>query len=376
MLGNRDKDNSNNGSRGGVMAQTGTPIQTQIQWKNERFFAVISKFSVVQLFTFLLFTGVFAFLMDWKMVWASGISTLFWMIIYLGYQKKHSRALFIMGGGISIIYAFYASFRFGWDSGFFFLVLSVLPLSFLNIQVKKGTAFLLGLIVGGGMIGLYFLSWYILPHIVLENVVLQWIFGANLIWAVVSLSVIGYFFEKRAGEIESSLLLANKRLTNLASTDPVTNLSNRRIMLSRIDQEKEKLEQSGAAFTLIMIDIDNFKDINDEYGHDAGDFILVNLAAIINFIVRKQDQVARWGGDEFLVFLPETGAEGGRVVAEKIRARIITTPFIYHEMDIPVTVTLGVSMCNTNIGIGNCIRKADLALYTGKQAGKNRVIIG
>ena len=188
--------------------------------------------------------------------------------------------------------------------------------------------------------------------------------------------MIGYFFEKRAGEIESSLLLANKRLTNLASTDPVTNLANRRIMLSRIDQEKEKLEQTGEAFTLIMIDIDNFKEINDEYGHDAGDFVLVNLAAIINFIVRKQDQVARWGGDEFLVFLPETGTEGGRVVAEKIRARILTTPFIYHEMDIPVTVTLGVSICDTNIGIGNCIRKADLALYTGKQAGKNRVIIG
>jgi len=376
MLDNQDKESPKKSWRGGVMAQTGTPIQTQIQWKNERFFAVMSKFSVVQLFTFLLFTGVFAYLMDWKMVWASGISTLFWMIIYLRYQKKHSRALFILGGGISIIYTFFASFRFGWESGFFFLALSVLPLSFLNVRLKKFTAVFVGLIIGGGVIGLYLYSWFTVPNIILDATILRWIFAANLVWAVLSLAVIGYFFEKRAGEIESSLLLANKRLTSLASTDPVTNLANRRIMLSRIDQEKEKLDQTGEAFTLIMIDIDNFKEINDEYGHDAGDFILVNLANIINFIVRKQDQVARWGGDEFLVFLPETGTEGGRVVAEKIRARIITTPFIYHEMDIPVTVTLGVSMCNTNIGIGNCIRKADLALYTGKQAGKNRVIIG
>lgn len=376
MLDNRDKESPKNGWRGGVMAQTGTPIQTQIQWKNERFFAVMSKFSVVQLFTFLLFTGIFAYLMDWKMVWASGLATILWMIIYFVYQKKHSRTLFVLGGSISIIYAVYASFRFGWESGFFFLALSVLPLSFLNIHLKKITAALVGLIIGGGTISLYFLSWFIPANIILNDVILRWIFATNLVWAVISLAVIGYFFEKRAGEIESSLLLANKRLTNLASTDPVTNLANRRIMLSRIDQEKEKLEQSGEAFTLIMIDIDNFKEINDEYGHDAGDFILVNLAAIINFIVRKQDQVARWGGDEFLVFLPETGTEGGRVVAEKIRARIITTPFIYHEMDIPVTVTLGVSTCSSNIGIGNAIRKADLALYTGKQAGKNRVIIG
>jgi len=376
MLDNQDKESPKNSWRGGVMAQTGTPIQTQILWKNERFFAVMSKFSVVQSFTFLLFTGIFAYLMDWEMVWASGISTLFWMIIYLRYQKKHSRALFIFGGGISIIYTFFASFRFGWESGFFFLALSLLPLSFLNVRLKKFTAVFVGLIIGGGVIGLYLFSWFIVPNIILDAAILHWIFAANLVWAVLSLCVIGYFFEKRAGEIESSLLLANKRLTSLASTDPVTNLANRRIMLSRIDQEKEKLDQTGEAFTLIMIDIDNFKEINDEYGHDAGDFILVNLANIINFIVRKQDQVARWGGDEFLVFLPETGTEGGRVVAEKIRARIITTPFIYHEMDIPVTVTLGVSMCNTNIGIGNCIRKADLALYTGKQAGKNRVIIG
>jgi diguanylate cyclase (GGDEF)-like protein len=219
-------------------------------------------------------------------------------------------------------------------------------------------------------------DWYIPPQIALEAIYLRWSFLINLVWVITSLSVVGYFFEKRAGEIESTLITANKRLTNLAATDPVTNLANRRTMLSRIDQEKLKLEQSGEVFTLIMIDVDNFKAINDEFGHDAGDFVLVTLAAIINFIVRKQDQVARWGGDEFLVFLPETGAEGGRVVAEKIRARILTTPFIYHEVDIPVTVTLGVSVCDTNIGIGNCIRKADLALYTGKQAGKNRVIIG
>jgi diguanylate cyclase (GGDEF)-like protein len=168
----------------------------------------------------------------------------------------------------------------------------------------------------------------------------------------------------------------NKRLTNLASTDPVTNLANRRTMLSRINQEKMRLERTGEAFSLIMIDIDNFKVVNDEYGHDAGDFVLVTLAAIINFIIRKQDHVARWGGDEFLVFLPETSVTGARVVAEKIRARILTTPFIYREMDIPVTVTLGVSECDADSGIGNCIRKADIALYAGKQAGKNRVTVG
>lgn len=310
------------------------------------------------------------------MVWFSGFGALIWFLIYLRNHKHHSRILFMVGGGISITYAFFSTQNLGWENGFYFLILSTLPLAFLNIRLKKASAIFTAVIIGGVAVGLYFLDWYFPAKTILADLWRHWCYLGNLFWGVISLSVTGYYFEKRAGEIESTLLVANKRLTNLASTDPVTNLANRRIMLSRIDQEKARLEQTGEAFTLIMIDIDNFKDINDEYGHDAGDFVLVNLAAIINFIVRKQDQVARWGGDEFLVFLPETRAEGGRVVAEKIRARILTTPFIYHEVDITVTVTLGVSVCDTNIGIGNCIRKADLALYKGKQAGKNRVVIG
>lgn len=358
------------------MTQPGTTFQKQVQWQSERFTAVVNKFSVVQIATFLLFTGVFAVFTNWPLIWASAFSMILWVITYFGYQKKRNRSLFIMGGSVSILYALFAVSQLGWSSGFYFLILSVLPVSFLNVHLNKVSAFFVGLAIGGSVILLNLSSWYMNPQIAVDPTLLRWLFLTNLLWAVVSLAVIGYFFEKRAAEIESTLLTANKRLTNLAATDPVTNLANRRTMLNRIDQEKTRLERTGEAFTLIMIDIDNFKEVNDEYGHDAGDFVLVNLAAIINFIVRKQDQVARWGGDEFLVFLPETGAEGGRVVAEKIRARILTTPFIYHEVDIPVTVTLGVSACDTNIGIGNCIRKADLALYTGKQAGKNRVIIG
>lgn len=376
MLETLEKNGPSIGQRGGRVTQSGMPVQKQVLWKNERFSAVVTKFGVVQIFTFLLFTGLFGVLGNWPMVWASGFGMILWVVTYFGYQKKRSRSLFVLGGSISLVYALYATYEFGWASGFFFLMLSVLPISFLNAHLNKVGAAFVGLTIGGGAIALYVISWYLPPHTLLSPQLLRWLFLANLLWSVVSLAVLGYFFEKRAGEIESTLITANKRLTNLAATDPVTNLANRRTMLTRIDQEKAKLDQTGEPFSLIMIDIDNFKEVNDEYGHDAGDFVLVNLAAIINFILRKQDQVARWGGDEFLVFLPETGAEGGRVVAEKIRARILTTPFIYHEIDIPVTVTLGVSACDTNIGIGNCIRKADLALYTGKQAGKNRVIIG
>lgn len=358
------------------MPKTAISMQPQAQLKNQRFFAVMDKFSIIQLFVFLFFCGFFAYLMTWRMAGLAGLGAVIWLVIYLRNRKQHSRGVFMIGGGLSILYAAYASLILGWSSGFFLMIFSSLPLVFINMHLRKFPSALVGLLIGGGTIALFIFGRYFTPVVVLSSTVQEWLYLANLVWGVVALCMTGYAFEKRASEIESTLVTANRRLTSLAATDPVTNLSNRRTMMNRIDQEKARLDQTGEAFSLIMIDIDNFKEINDEYGHDGGDFVLVNLATIINFILRKQDQVARWGGDEFLVFLPETNAEGGRIVAEKIRARILTTPFIYHEVDIPVTVTLGVSACDTNIGIGNCIRKADLALYAGKQAGKNRVVIG
>jgi len=359
-----------------MINQPGVLDSTPAQRKNERFFLVMYKFSIVHLLILFLFTVLFAILGDWGMVWTTAACTVFWFYVYLNYQKNHNRLLFNLGGFVTTAYAIIATLNFGWSSGFYFLVLAVLPLTFLNIPSRKIVAVLLGLLLGGGVITLYIVSQFYPPVIQLSQEVSRGLFFANLLWCVTSLAVIGYFFEKGAAATEASLVLVNKRLNNLASTDPVTNLANRRTMLSRINQEKIRLERTGEPFSLIMIDIDNFKVVNDEYGHDAGDFVLVTLAAIINFIIRKQDHVARWGGDEFLVFLPETGISGARVVAEKMRARILTTPFIYREMDIPVTVTLGVSECDVEAGIGNCIRKADIALYAGKQAGKNRVTLG
>jgi diguanylate cyclase (GGDEF)-like protein len=160
----------------------------------------------------------------------------------------------------------------------------------------------------------------------------------------------------------------------MANTDPVTNLINRRMMMNRIEDEKVKVDRGGKPFTVVMVDIDNFKSINDAYGHDGGDFVLVQLAERIKLSLRKTDLVSRWGGDEFLFLLPETRLNEGAKVAEKVRDRIIKTPFVYRERDIQVTLTFGVSQCSMDVGVGSVIRKADQALYLGKEMGKNRVV--
>ena len=168
---------------------------------------------------------------------------------------------------------------------------------------------------------------------------------------------------------------AYKKLELLARTDSLTRLSNRRAMWDRINHEIHRFERNKRPFAFIIGDIDNFKKVNDQYGHDAGDFILKEISRILLSSVRKQDTVCRWGGEEFLFLLPETNVDGASVIAEKIRKKIAEHPFVYKGLRISVTMTFGVSVYNKLMNIDNCIKQADLALYKGKKQGKNQVVI-
>jgi len=173
------------------------------------------------------------------------------------------------------------------------------------------------------------------------------------------------------------LIKAKKTLESAAKTDPLTLLSNRREILENIKKEKNRYERSGRAFTLILGDLDDFKQFNDRYGHDCGDFILIQVAKIMKEMVRKQDSVARWGGEEFLLLLPETHLEGGGTTAEKIKNAISKKTFNYNGIELNVSITFGVSMYGFTSppDVDECIKTVDIAMYKGKQKGKNCVVI-
>mgnify|MGYP002351338979 FL=1 len=304
-------------------------------------------------------------------VWAR--CGLLWAVICLINRRGFSQAAFLAGTLNSAIFALLATGLLGWESGFFFLALLIIPVIFNNSQLRIWVKSLLVFTILAVLIGLYLLSWQQASIWVISKSVLRLLLIANLFFTVVMLAITGTFFETAAADAEKALIQANKKLATLATTDPVTNLVNRRLIVSRIEQEKIRVERGAKPFTLIMVDIDNFKQTNDEFGHTCGDYVLVNMAELISLTLRKQDEVARWGGDEFLIMLPETDVEGAQVVAEKIRSKINDSPFVYRETRIPVTVTLGVGACEPGMGVGSCIRKADQALYYGKQTGKNRV---
>jgi diguanylate cyclase (GGDEF)-like protein len=181
-----------------------------------------------------------------------------------------------------------------------------------------------------------------------------------------------------AGQVSSSIenIALHELVAEQAVTDELTGLSNARFFRELISKESARAERFGHDLSLIMIDIDNFKQINDTYGHLQGDKVLRMVGHVLQFESRGVDEPARYGGEEFAVALPETGLEGALDLAERVRARIDSeqVPRVGGGATVSVTASIGVaSMPGSDDRGEKLIAAADAALYEAKRAGKNRV---
>lgn len=167
----------------------------------------------------------------------------------------------------------------------------------------------------------------------------------------------------------------NYELDFAAKTDQLTGIYNRRYILKRIEEELAQFSQEACTFSLALADVDFFKKVNDEYGHEVGDKVLLMVAGMLKSSLRKQDVVARWGGEKFLVLLPETTSEQAQQLLEGVREQIAQTGLWDEERNIQVTVTLGIAAMQKGETIDAVMNYADIALYRGKKNGRNCVIV-
>lgn len=167
---------------------------------------------------------------------------------------------------------------------------------------------------------------------------------------------------------------AMEKLEKLATIDTLTNLANRRHMLENLHEEAARCQRHGRTFSVAIADIDQFKKINDTYGHNCGDQVLIDFAATLKENVRLSDMVSRWGGEEFLLLFPETELEGAKLACEKIREIVAGSVIRWEDRQIVVTATFGVSHSETGCDVNEVIKRADDALYQGKRAGRNLVV--
>lgn len=165
-----------------------------------------------------------------------------------------------------------------------------------------------------------------------------------------------------------------RRLIELSITDDLTGLYNARYFYRRLEEEIARSRRYGRPLSLLFIDLDDFKRFNDTYGHLAGDRVLRKVARVLKESLRENDSAYRYGGEEFVIILPETGAEEGCVAAERVRRRIEDCSFRGEEK-VKVTASVGVVEYREGDAIEDFVRRADQAMYRAKAEGKNRVFL-
>jgi diguanylate cyclase (GGDEF)-like protein len=174
-------------------------------------------------------------------------------------------------------------------------------------------------------------------------------------------------------EVALDNALAHQELKRVSSTDYLTNLPNRRSFTDSACYLQKVANRSDTMVALAMADIDHFKQFNDQYGHDCGDFVLQQVAGLFRSLLREQDIVARWGGEEFIFLFPNTPIEGAVVALEKLRYALESENFVYEDKQLSISATFGVTTFEKKEQLDDVIDQADLALYQGKNAGRNRV---
>jgi diguanylate cyclase (GGDEF)-like protein len=161
-----------------------------------------------------------------------------------------------------------------------------------------------------------------------------------------------------------------------ATTDPLTGIMNRRALLPALDVEQSRSERHGYPMSLLMLDVDHFKSINDEHGHAMGDQVLDALGRLLAKHARKTDIVGRWGGEEFLVVLSGANEAGARIAAERIRVAVEGITVLDEKSQrMRVTVSIGIACLEVNDTVDTLLARADHAMYQAKASGRNRVVV-
>lgn len=313
----------------------------------------------------LLFIPLFVWMGVPLLAWVNVASVATWFAArYVNRQGNHALASGLITAEV-VIHTVLTVMILGWDSGFHYYMVPIISFVLFSQGIPTRSTLLLS--IGTGLL-------YVVLHLVAADnprgLDAGLITGLELVNIVVPLSTLGLItYSFRLASIDSE-----RRMAELAMTDTLTRLPNRRYMLEILDMQQARFDRNRTPFSLVMTDVDHFKFINDDGGHECGDQVLRDISQVFKNTLRAQDVVARWGGEEFLILLPETGAEGVEVAAEKLRQAVEDHEFKFNGTRYYVTVTLGTSVHGEGCSMDESIRRADQALYAGKSAGRNRVV--
>ena len=327
-------------------------------------------------------------LADWQVLGGPilitlGCIPLYALVMVLNYRGYSlvAKLLFcsVLTGSMFVVTYFYLGRTPGMH--FFFLLAALVPLLLWKIQQFLPIVIFMVLSLTSFLLVEYRVDE---SFILIKDFPQAWILfyrGMSVVAVYVTLVIILAYFQHRA-DADARSIGDKARLMEelmhkyeaLAKIDTLTELLNRRAIHFCLHEEIVRMNRNHTLFSVLLLDVDHFKEVNDAHGHEAGDLILKELSRVLVSSVREMDKVGRWGGEEFLILLPDTSLEGASVVAEKIRVAVERREVVWQTEVLRCTVTLGAALHDADADLEETIRRADEALYRGKEAGRNRVV--
>ena len=295
-------------------------------------------------------------------------------------RLKNPTLLFVFALCEILFHSVLATLLCGWDWGFMLYTIGLVSLTFYMCftldRVKNELKLSLALSFAIYMI--YFFTLAISRH---TNPVYEEIdehvkvstYYFNTFLSFFFILFVSVLFSMEVRYMKRNLEKENATLTEDANSDPLTGLNNRRSMNGILKEKLKEAQTSGEPFSLLMIDIDSFKAVNDTYGHQMGDEVLVGLAKILKEQVRESDVVCRWGGEEMLILI-HNKSEAAEACAERIRLATANHLFKGKNIAIRITITIGLATYQEGLSLRELIECADRRLYYGKEHGKNQVV--
>lgn len=295
---------------------------------------------------------------------------LFLFIFAISYYFSTKATLWWFNAGM-IMWILSSVHYFGWDIGVQHFLLLLLVLYFFSSYKHYAGKILFAAGMCALRMALFYLYHKKTPILEISSVTGSALQILNTITIFFCISVIAFICSKDSQELEGKLVEYNNQLQRQANTDTLTGLFNRRKALAYME---EVLRHSEKGFSLCICDIDFFKKVNDNYGHDFGDKVLEAISAVFREEMQGKDMAARWGGEEFLLLFSEQNGDEAFIRLEQIRDRIKNTAVELNGRRVGVTLTYGLAEYNFSGGIDETIKEADEKLYMGKEKGRDRIV--
>lgn len=311
------------------------------------------------------------------LIFAIAVNGLFWLLIQLDLNLKlRDPSMTMLQITLSQWPALWVMFFLEAGQGrAIFLVITVVPLLYGILALNVRQFIRVSIIFLAQYSVLLLALWQVRPQVLEASIELVQLFVFIIVLAEVAL--IGGFISGLRGKLRlrnRELKDAMARIQQLVNIDELTGIYNRRRIVQALSEESNRCRRTPGPYSLGIMDVDHFKDVNDTYGHQAGDEILRELAKAVAADLRAIDSFGRYGGEEFLLVLPQTSLTGARIKSERVCEAIRSLRFAGLPDDFRITVSIGVAEAFPDESTDDTLSRADRALYEAKENGRNRVV--